>query len=503
MRVYAPNVNRRCAGVAAVSVVSTLQPAAVARGAVTSTPAAPAPPGLDRRTRVLLEGPIVRTLLRLAAPNLILLLAQSSIGLIEAYWVGRLGTDALAGVALVFPALMLMQMMSAGAMGGGISSAVARAIGAKRHADANALVIHAVVIAAGLGLLFSAAVLIGGRRLYIIMGGDGGVLAVAFTYSNTLFAGIALLWIFNALASVLRGTGNMALPAIVTAAGAALVIPLSPLLIFGWGPFPRLGVAGGAIAVLLYYAGAIPFLVRAIWSGRNVLRPSLRGTRLQSKLLYEILRVGLVAAAITVTTNVTVALTTGIVALAGPQAIAGYGIGSRLEYLLIPLAFSIGAPLVAMVGTCIGAGDRSRALRAAWLGAAVAGAVAEVIGILAALHPSGWMTFFSTDAEVIAYGSQYLRIVGPFYGFFGVGMVLYFASQGAGRLAWPLLAGILRLTVAGAGGWAAYHFTQHLSFVFTALAVALTVFGLVVAGAVALGSWGGRANTSSPKGRVT
>ena len=235
----------------------------------------------------------------------------------------------------------------------------------------------------------------------------------------------------------MRGTGNMALPAIVTAAGAALVIPLSPLLIFGWGPFPRLGVAGGAIAVLLYYAGAIPFLVRAIWSGRNVLRPSLRGTRLQSKLLYEILRVGLVAAAITVTTNVTVALTTGIVALAGPQAIAGYGIGSRLEYLLIPLAFSIGAPLVAMVGTCIGAGDRSRALRAAWLGAAVAGAVAEVIGILAALHPSGWMTFFSTDAEVIAYGSQYLAHRRSVLWIFRrrYGAVLCFAGRWTSRVA--------------------------------------------------------------------
>mgnify|MGYP003340312057 CR=1 FL=1 len=85
------------------------------------------------RTQRLLAGPILPTLLKLAAPNLVLMLVQSSLGLIEAYWVGQLGTDALAGVALVFPALMLMQMMSAGAMGGGISSAIARAIGAKKR----------------------------------------------------------------------------------------------------------------------------------------------------------------------------------------------------------------------------------------------------------------------------------------------------------------------------------------------------------------------------------
>jgi Na+-driven multidrug efflux pump len=249
--------------------------------------------------------------------------------------------------------------------------------------------------------------------------------------------------------------------------------------------------------VLLYYAGAIPFLAHAIWSGRNVVRPVLRTTRIRWALLYEILRVGLVAAAITVTTNLTVALTTGIVGRAGPEAIAGYGIGSRLEYLLIPLAFSLGAPLVAMVGTCIGAGKLARAQRAAWLGAAIAGTVAELIGLAAALFPAGWMTWFSADPVVIAQGSQYLRIVGPFYGFFGAGMVLYFSSQGAGKMTWPLVAGLARLTVAGAGGWLAYYWTQDLSAVFATLGLALAVFGTLIAGAVALGAW-----KSSPRPAV-
>src|SRR5688500_1532684 len=97
----------------------------------------------DPRTRVLLEAPIVRTLLRLGAPNMLVMLVQASIGLIEMYFIGKLGTEALAGVALAFPAVMLMQMMSSGAMGGGISSAIARALGAGRRADAYALVFHA------------------------------------------------------------------------------------------------------------------------------------------------------------------------------------------------------------------------------------------------------------------------------------------------------------------------------------------------------------------------
>src|SRR5438309_9317725 len=188
-------------------------------------------PRFDSRTRLLLEGPIVGTLLRLATSNVLVMLMQASVGLIETYFVGKLGTDALAGVALVFPVLMLMQMMSAGAVGGGISSAIARALGAGRRADADALVVHALAIAVGFGLLFMVAVLGGGRWLYGAMGGSGASLAAALTYSNVVFSGAVLLWIFNSLANVIRGTGNMTAPALVTCAGVVVLLPLSPCLI--------------------------------------------------------------------------------------------------------------------------------------------------------------------------------------------------------------------------------------------------------------------------------
>src|SRR2546430_2654183 len=181
-------------------------------GAVPMTTA----PRVDTRTRVLLDGPIVSTLLRLATPNVLVMFVQASVGLIETYFVAKLGTDALAGVSLVFPPLMLMQMMSAGAMGGVISSAIARALGAGRRADADALVVHALAIAFGFGLVFMLAVLGGGRWLYGAMGGSGASLAAALTYSNVVFSAAVLIWVFNSLANVIRGTGNMAVPAPVT-----------------------------------------------------------------------------------------------------------------------------------------------------------------------------------------------------------------------------------------------------------------------------------------------
>lgn len=446
---------------------------------------------LDPRTRLLLEAPIAPTLLRLGAPNVLVMLAQAGVGLIETYFVGKLGTDALAGMALVFPAVMLMQMTSAGAMGGGIASAIARALGARRRDDADALVLHALLIAAVFALAFMVTVVAGGRWLYTRMGGSGGALDAALVYSNWVFGGALLVWLFNTLSAVIRGTGNMALPAYVTVAGAVLLLPLSPLLIFGWGPLPGLGIAGGAIALLLYYLAGSAVLAAYLWSPRSLLRPSLRGLQLRWALFADILRVGLVGTVSTVATNLAIGITTALVGAYGTAAIAGYGTASRLEYLLVPLVFGLGAPLVAMVGTCIGAGQRERALRATWIGAAIAFAMTEAIGLWAAAYPAAWLSLFNTEPAMIEAGSHYLRIVGPWYGFFGLGLVLYFASQGAGRLLWPVLGNIARLVVAVAGGWLALHGGYAIAGVFAAQAAAMVVYGIANAWAIAGGAWFG------------
>ncbi|MGO4393230.1 MATE family efflux transporter [Variovorax sp. M-6] len=447
---------------------------------------------LDPRTQRLLEAPIVPTLLRLAAPNVVVMVAQASVGLIETFFVGKLGTDALAGMALVFPIVMLMQMTSAGAMGGGIASSIARALGARRRDDADALVLHAIAIAVGFGLLFMAAMLLGGRWLFTLMGGTGASLEAALIYSNVAFAGAVLVWLFNSLAAVVRGTGNMTVPANVTVVGVVVLIPLSPLLIFGWGPIPGLGIAGGAVALLVYYLGGSLALWAYLRSERSLLKPSWARAHFRWPLFRDILRIGLVGAVSTVATNLSIGIATALTGHFGPGAIAGYGTASRLEYLLVPLVFGLGAPLVAMVGTCIGAGQRERALRATWAGAAIAFGLSGAIGLAAALFPRPWLLLFGSDPAMLEAGSQYLRAVGPFYGFFGVGLVLYFASQGAGRLLWPVLGNIARLIVAGLGGWLALRWGGDLAHVFVMQGAALVVYGIVIASAIAGGAWFGR-----------
>jgi putative MATE family efflux protein len=456
--------------------------------AITAADAPPRPAVHNARTHQLLHGPIVPTLLRLAWPNVLVMLAQASTGLIETWFVSHLGTDALTGMALVFPGFMMMQMLSGGAMGGGISSAIARSLGAGRRQDADALVLHAIIINVALGVAFSTLVLLFGPSLYRALGGEGGSLQAALRYSNVVFAGTALVWLMNALASVIRGTGNMFVPSAAVCIGVLLLIPLSPCLIFGIGPFPPLGIAGGGVAVIFTTALTALVLAWYILSGRSLVRFQL--VRLRWAMFYDILRVGGVGAVSTLQTTLTIALTTALVGAAGgPDAIAGYGTGGRLEYLLIPLVFGLGAPLVALVGTNIGAGKRHRALHIALVGGALAFALTEAVGLAAAIWPAAWLGLFGHDPRMLATGTAYLRSVGPAYGFFGLGLSLYFASQGAGRLFWPLFAGLLRMLIAIGGGWIALRMTGSLGWLFAALSAALVIYGVTLSGAIASGAW--------------
>ncbi len=275
-----------------------------------------------------LEGSIARTLLSLAWPVLVVLALQTFVGIAETWFVSFLGTDALAGVALVFPLFMLMTMMSNGGIGGGVSSAVARALGAGRTKDAEALAMHAVVIGLVLGVLFAIGAWLGGPTLFRRMGAQGETLSSAVLYSNVLFLAAVPGWIANLLAAVLRGAGNVRVPAIVTATGALVTLMLSPLFIFGWGWVPRMGVAGAGVALILFNVGSAVVLVLYMRSAHSAIR--LARNRLQWRLFNDILKVGLVSAIGTVVANLTVVVTTGLVGAHGRDAIAGYGLASRL-----------------------------------------------------------------------------------------------------------------------------------------------------------------------------
>jgi putative MATE family efflux protein len=434
----------------------------------------------DKARAAILAGPILATLLRLAAPTVVVLLAQTAVNIAEAYYVGFLGTDALAGVAMVFPVFMLMTMMSNGGLGSGVASAVARAIGAGRKQDADAIVFHAVILAIIFGAVFTLGAIRGGPALYRALGGQDAALDAALKYSNYLFAGAIPVWIVNLQAAALRGAGNVRVPAMVTLVGALVLIPTSPILIFGFGPVPRLGIAGAGIAFGVYYGAAMLVLLRYMTSGRGSL--TFRLVPLQGRLFADILKVGIPTAFNTLLTNLTVILVTGAVGLFGTKALAGYGIASRLDYVMIPILFGICTAVLTMVGVNVGAGQVARAKRIAWTGSLVGLTVTGTIGVLVALFPMLWLKLFSHDPDVLREGATYLRIVAPAYSALGFGFVIAFAAQGAGHVFWPFVGAFTRLLLAAGFGWIAVgYFGGGMALLASMVAASLVAYAAICA----------------------
>jgi Na+-driven multidrug efflux pump len=347
---------------------------------------------------------------------------------------------------------------------------------------------HALIIALAAGLAFTVLLLALGEVLYALLGGRGEALTQALAYSHVLFAGAVFVWLANTLASILRGSGNTLAPAVALAAAATVQIPLSGALTLGWGPFPRLGITGAALAYIAAFLVASLAMGAAVWSSN--LRPRGEDWRAEGRHFRDILRVGAISSLGALQTVLTAVILTGFVGSFGTAALAGYGVGVRLELLQVPLVFAIGQALVVLVGTHIGAGQAARAKTIAWTGTAIAISISLAIGLFVAVFPAAWIRIFSDDPAVLETGSLYLRIVAPFYALFGAGMALYFASQGAGRMLLPVLAGTVRLVLVVAGGAAVVALAGPLGAIFAVVAGGIVLFGALIVTAVYRARWG-------------
>src|SRR3984957_20103547 len=316
----------------------------------------PLPPPEPRAQNALLDGPILRTLLRLAWPNVIALSAGTCVVIAETSYIGRLGVESLAAMALVFPFVVLTMTMSGGAMGGGVASAIARALGAGDVDRASALAAHAMLIAVCFGLCFTLARVVFGPALLKLLGGRGNVLAQAVAYAQIFFGGAVLPWLMNCMAAVLRGTGNMKVPSLMILSSAICQITIGGTLGLGLGPVPQFGMRGVAAGSLIAYSISISVMAWYLFSGRARVVPQIRGLRIRRTMFVDILKVGIVSCFSPLQSVLTISIFTHLLAGFGAAILAGYGIGARLEFMLTSVAFAVGIASVPMIGMSIGAG---------------------------------------------------------------------------------------------------------------------------------------------------
>jgi putative MATE family efflux protein len=445
---------------------------------------------LDDRTKSLLNDPPLPLLVAMATPNSLAFLVQSGVSLTEVWFIGQLGSTSLAAIALVFPLLMLTQTLSGGALGGAITSSVARSLGAGDVGRAERLLWHALVIAAGGALLLLALFLLIGRPFLEFLGGKGEVLSQAVSYCLVLFPAGIFIWLVGAVSAIYRGTGNMKFPASLMILGAVFQVPLSGCLVLGAFGFPQLGVTGAAISATVSACIVSCVMIFRLTARNTPVRLKASEFKLSGSLFRDILKVALPAALSPLLTVSTIIILTAIVGSFGQSALAGYGIGSRIEFLLIPLVFGLGAAMTSMVGMNIGANNQARAERIGWIGGIGAAILAGSIGLVLAIFASSWIPLFSDDPAAIESATSYIRIVGPCFALHGLGLSLYFASQGAGVMFWAITATVVRILLA-AGGAACLVFMlgTGLEGVFIAAAAGMIVYGTMIALSLKLGAW--------------
>jgi Na+-driven multidrug efflux pump len=447
-------------------------------------------PPVSAPVNALLVSPILPTLLKLALPNVAAMFGSTLVAVAETSYIGRLGIEPLAAIALVFPFVILTQMMSAGAMGGGVSSAISRALGAGDRARAATLALHAVIIGLLGGLFFTVTMLLYGRHFFILLGGHGGVLEQALQYSHVLFSGAISIWLVNTLASVLRGTGDMKLPSATLIGTAVVQIVTGGALGLGLAGLPQLGMRGIAAGQLIAFSFGAIFLAWVLVSGRSRLTLDFRAFAFQRAMFIDILKVGAISCLAPLQTVLSILIFTKILAGFGTATLAGYGMGSRFEILMTPVALAFGVASVPMVGMAVGAGMVARARKVAWTAGAATGLTVGLVGLIVAIRPALWVSLFTSDPGVTAAAYSYFAWAGPSFGFLGMGTCLYLASQGAAKVGGPVLAGTARLLMVGIGGWWLVSIEAPAWTLFALVSAAMVLFGLGVAASVRLARWG-------------
>src|SRR4029077_18567902 len=401
----------------------------------------------------LIDGPILRILLQLAWPNIIALSAGTCVVIAETSYIGRLGVESLAAMALVFPFVILTMTMSGGAMGGGVASAIARALGAGEVDRASALAAHALLIGICFGLTFMLGMLLFGPALLKVLGGRGNVLANAIGYIQIFFGGAVVPWLMNTMAGILRGTGNMKVPSLLILNSAVCQIILGGALGLGIGPIPQFGMRGVAAGSLTAYLISISVMTWYLFSGRARVAPKIRGLRIRREMFVDILKVGMISCFSPLQSVLTISIFTHMLARFGTEILAGYGIGARLEFMLTSIAFAIGIASVPMVGMAIGARKVARARRIALVAGCVAFVSVGLVASVIAIFPDLWVDIFTRDPGVRAASRQYLSTAAPMYAFIGLSSPMYFSSPGTTNALGPVLAQTARLIFIAVGGW--------------------------------------------------
>ncbi len=392
----------------------------------------------------LTEGSILRGISVLALPMLLGGVLQNVQSMIDLYWVRTLGKSAIAAVTMAGTVLFLLSPLVMGAATGTIAL-VARATGARDYEAANRAAGQSVMIALLLGTVSGVVGLFLSGPVLRLLQTPPDVMAPGVAYLRISLLGSFTAFVLFIGNAALQGAGDALTPMWVMGMANVLNMILDPIFIFGSPPVPAMGVTGAALATVLAQAAAAAVSVRFLFSGRTPLHVRLSQWRPDPPVAWRILRIGIPGAGQMFARSAMSAVMMTLVALCGTAAVAAYGIGMRFHMIMLMPAFALGGAAATLVGQSLGAGKPERGSHAAWLAAGIDVGIMVVAGGTLMIFAPALIGFFSSNAEVVAVGAHYLRVVSPFYVFTAAGIVFGRALNGAGDAVTPMIVTILTL----------------------------------------------------------
>jgi putative MATE family efflux protein len=379
----------------------------------------------------LTSGGILKGILALAGPMFISAQLQNLQSLIDLYWVGRLGSNAVAAISISGTTLMLLFPIVM-AMSAGTLAFVSRHVGAGRSEDAAAVAGQALLVSILVGLVAGLAAVPAAGCFCRMLGAAPAIADAASPYLQISFAASFTEFALFTASSAIQGAGNTVIPMIGMALANVLNLVLDPLLIYGLGPIPAMGISGAALATVLAQGLAACILIRHLRSGVLGVPLSSRHFHLRRATALGLLSTGLPAGGQMLSRSLMSLLLMRIVASCGTLAIAAYGIGMRFHMIILMPSFALGNAAATMVGQNLGAGKPDRSNRAAWYAAGLASLITAAAAAIAVVMPQWLIGFFSKDPHVTDIGVAYLRTVSFCYIGAAVSIVLSRALMGAG-----------------------------------------------------------------------
>ncbi len=373
-------------------------------------------------------------------------LLNTGFNIVDTIFVGRLSPLALAAISVTFPVVFVMIALASG-VGIGVTSLIARLLGAKRKREAEITAEHGLLLGVVLALVFTVSGLTFSRPLFILIGATPEMMALILEYIRIIFSGSFFMFLAFVSNSILRGEGDTKTPMKIMMLGTVINIILDPLLIFGIGPFPRLEMVGAALATVIARSISAVFVVSHLLKGSAHIKLDFRHFKYEFAIIKSIFLIGIPASLSHAVMSLGTFFLVRITSFFGPFAIAAYGLASRLGMVAFLPAVGMSTAVTTIVGHNVGAGNFRRAERTTWTAILMAMVFMEIIGVIFFLFPAFWVGIFNKNVHIVAYGSSYFRVVSLLYMLNGVSVIVSAAFQGAGRGYPSLVLTTLRLFV--------------------------------------------------------